>query len=48
MPADVYEHPEWYSGMGKKIIAETMRQLRAVKGKADAILTIYRAGPVGV
>lgn len=47
MPADVYDHPEWYSGMGKKIIAETMKQLRAAKGKADAILTIYRAGPVG-
>ena len=47
MPADVYEHPEWYSAMGKKVIAETMKQLRAVKGKADALLTIYRAGPVG-
>jgi len=47
MPTDVYDHPEWYSGMGKKIIAETMKQLRAAKGKADAILTIYRAGPVG-
>ena len=46
-PADVYDHPEWYSGMGKKIIAETMKQLRAVKGKADAFLTIYRAGPKG-
>lgn len=46
-PADVYEHPEWYSAMGKKVIAETMRQLRAVKGKAEALLTIYRAGPVG-
>jgi len=45
MPADVYDHPEWYSGMDAKIIRETMAQLRKVRGNPDGILTIFRAGP---
>jgi hypothetical protein len=46
-PADVYEHPEWYSSMDAKIIRETMAQLRKVKGKPDGEVSIYRAGPKG-
>jgi hypothetical protein len=45
MPTDVYDHPEWYSAMEPKIIRETMAQLRKIKGKANALLTIFRAGP---
>jgi hypothetical protein len=44
-PADVYDHPEWYSGYSKTEIAETVRQLKSVRGKPDAMLTIYRASP---
>lgn len=45
MPADVYDHPEWYSAMEPQVIRETMAQVRKVKGKPKAKLTIYRAGP---
>lgn len=47
MPGDVYDHPEWYSAMEPKVIRETMTQLKKVRGKPDAELVIYRAGPVG-
>jgi hypothetical protein len=47
MPADVYDHPEWYSGMEPKVIRETMAQLRKVRGNPEGELTIFRAGPVG-
>ena len=47
MPKDVYEHPEWYSAMDGKVIRETMAQLRKVRGKPDALVDIFRAGPVG-
>ena len=47
MPADVYDHPEWYSGMSPKVIQESMAQLRQVRGKPSGKVTIYRAGPKG-
>jgi hypothetical protein len=47
MPADVYDHPEWYSGMSPKVIQESMAQLRRVRGKPSGKVTIYRAGPKG-
>ena len=33
--------------MDRKIINESMAQLRAAKGNPDKVLTIYRGGPVG-
>ena len=45
MPADVYDHPEWYSAMEPQVIRETMAQIRKVKGNPKGKLTIYRAGP---
>lgn len=45
VPSDVYDRPDLYSGMSRKVISQTMAQLKAVRGKAEAILTIYRAGP---
>ena len=45
MPADVYQHPEWYSAMEPQVIRETMAQLRKVKSKPKGLLTIFRAGP---
>lgn len=45
MPDDVYDHPEWYSAMSPKVIRESIAQLNKVRGKPDAPVTIYRAGP---
>lgn len=42
-PPDVYEHPEWYSfGDGAD---EAARVLHEVRGKPNAMVTIYRAIP---
>jgi 2'-5' RNA ligase len=46
MPEDMYEHPEWYCGYPQYLL-ETMRSLRAVRGKPNAQVTIYRAQPKG-
>jgi hypothetical protein len=45
MPADVYDHPEWYTGMGSKIVRETMDQLKKVRNNPEGLLKIFRAGP---
>jgi hypothetical protein len=45
MPADVYDHPEWYTGMGSKIVRETMAQLKKVRNNPEGLLKIFRAGP---
>lgn len=44
-PQDVYDHPEWYSFDGYE--REIGPILRAVRGKPDAMVTIYRALPPG-
>lgn len=43
MPKDAYEHPEYYSVIGKKYTEETMTQLRRAKGNKNAKIIIYRA-----
>ena len=47
-PADVYDHPEWYWHGGEAYDRESARVIKAVRGKPDAQVTIYRAAPEGV
>lgn len=42
-PDDVYDHPEYY-GWGDAL-PETVRVIREVRGKPDAMVTIYRSLP---
>ncbi len=45
-PPDVYEHPEWYSyGDAADQCAAI---IRAVRGKPQALVPIYRAVPAGI
>jgi GNAT superfamily N-acetyltransferase len=47
-PRDIYQHPEWYVGDANAPEAkESIRAIRAVRGKPDAMVTIYRAAPAG-
>lgn len=39
-PPDIYDHPDWYGGS-----PESARALKAIRGNAQASVTIYRAGP---
>lgn len=43
MPKDAYEHPEYYSVIGKEYTKETMEQLNKVRNNPDGEVTIYRA-----
>jgi hypothetical protein len=43
---DVYEKPQYFTGTAHP--AETFRQIRAVRGKPDAPVSIYRSAPKGV
>jgi hypothetical protein len=46
MPADVYDHPDWYVGdPGSQASRETIAVLRRVRGNPDATVTIYRGAP---
>ena len=46
---DVYEHPEWYTfGAGEAYERESRRVFLSVRGRPDALVTIYRAVPPGV
>jgi hypothetical protein len=46
LPPDVYDHPEWY-GWGE-FTAGCAVVIRAVRGRPDELVTIYRAVPPGV
>lgn len=46
IPPDVYEHPDWY-GWGDDLEAHA-RVIRAVRGRPDATVRLYRAAPPGV
>lgn len=47
--ADVYAHPEWYSfGHGESYERESVRVFLSVRGRPDALVTVYRAVPPGV
>ena len=46
IPPDVYEHPEWYA-WGEHTAA-CARVIRAVRGRPDALVRVYRAAPPGV
>jgi hypothetical protein len=49
MPADVYDHPDWYVGdPGSKASKETIAVLRSIRGNPDAEVTIYRSAPSSV
>lgn len=43
---DVYENPHFFTGTSHP--EETYRQIRAVRGRPDAPVNIYRAAPRGV
>lgn len=43
-PPDVYDKPHWY-GATKGVSDETVRQVRAARGKPDHPIDIYRAAP---
>lgn len=45
-PPDVYDHPEWYSFGDFTLMCAAV--IRAVRGKPDALVLIYRAVPAGV
>lgn len=47
-PDDVYEHPEWYALEDDQSNQESIRVIKQVRGKPDAMVTIYRAVPPGV
>lgn len=42
---DVYEHPEYYLSRETEGWREAVRAMRAVRGRPDATITIYRAAP---
>lgn len=46
---DVYQHPEWYAfGEDEPYYAESIAVFLAVRGKPDAVVTVWRAVPPGV
>lgn len=47
-PSDVYDHPEWYWHSGEAYDRESARVIKQVRGKPEAMVTIYRAAPPGV
>lgn len=47
VPADVYEHPEWYFNMRDKADRESMEVVKRIKDDPDAVVTIYRGSPKG-
>lgn len=47
VPADVYDHPEWYFNMRDKADRESMEVVKRIKGNPDAVVTIYRGSPKG-
>lgn len=48
VPDDFYTHPEWYADMGRQPNKESWAVINSVRGKPDAMVTIYRAVPTGV
>lgn len=46
-PPDVYDHPEYYGTPGDNAWP-SVPVIMAVRGKPDAVVTIYRAVPPGV
>lgn len=48
-PSDVYENPEVYAyGARTDYARESIRVIKEVRGKPDAMVTIYRAAPPGL
>lgn len=47
-PEDVYDHPEYYTHGDASYDIPSIKVVRAVRGKPDAMVTIYRAAPEGV
>ncbi|MCI2063189.1 MAG: hypothetical protein LKJ83_10595 [Eubacteriaceae bacterium] len=45
VPADIYEHPEWYSDISDPAIRESVNVLRKIYNDPEADVTIYRAAP---
>lgn len=43
LPKDIYDNPQFYTGMDKNVLDETMAQLNAVRGNPDGQINIYRA-----
>lgn len=43
----IYENPNWYS-QGGKTDRESMAAIRRVRGRPDAMVTVYRSVPHGV
>lgn len=48
LPSDIYDKPQWYTGFTEReYLDETMRALRACRGKPEAKVRIYRSLPEG-
>lgn len=45
IPADVYQHPEWYFNMRDKNYQESFNALKKIRNNPEAEVTIYRAAP---
>ncbi len=48
VPDDFYSHMYYYADPREKSDSESMRVIKAVKGKPNAPVTIYRAVPKGI
>lgn len=45
-PKDIYEHPEWYAnGDGSLADRQSISAIQKLRGKPEAMVTIYRASP---
>lgn len=48
LPADTYDHPEYYADTSEPGIGETMQRLRELRGKpSSSMVTVYRSAPAG-
>lgn len=47
-PSDVYDHPEYYWHSGQDYDRESAQIIKRLRGKPNAMVTIYRAAPPGV
>jgi hypothetical protein len=46
MPDDVYTDPQYYADMSQRSYQESFVAIQKARGKANAKVTVYRAGPV--
>lgn len=44
VPADVYRHPDWYTGF-PEWLPEVMPKVRGARGRPSKAINVFRAGP---